>query len=162
MLVPAAAGVYVIVKLARGSSPTTATPANITGAPAARNLHRLSLIPVMAIYVCLYGLVLPAIQNVKSDRPLADEIRRTLPVDQLYSYVEEPMMHFFGTNFYLGDRIRQFEKSSPRKGYLMIADRDRNAFFARHWDYEFTEVNRTRHPATELKQVIYFYKFTRR
>lgn len=162
MLVPAAAGIYVIVKLARGSSPATATPANITGAPAARNLHRLSLIPVMAIYVCLYGLVLPAIQNVKSDRPLADEIRRTLPVDQLYSYVEEPMMHFFGTNFYLGDRIRQFEKSSPRKGYLMIADRDRNAFFARHWDYEFTEVNRIRHPATELKQVIYFYKFTRR
>ncbi|RRD02591.1 ArnT family glycosyltransferase [Prevotella sp. OH937_COT-195] len=162
MLVPIVAGIYVIVKLARSSSRGTASTVDTSKAKVGNNAHYLSLIPVTAIYVCLYGLLLPAIQNVKSDRPLAMEISKTLPVDHLYSFVEEPMMHFFGTNFYLGDRIKQFEKSSPCHGFLMIADGDRTAFFARHTEYKFVEVNRTEHPATELKQIIYFYKFTAR
>jgi len=174
MLFTIAAGVFTLAKLMRRetqpqrntlSSSHSERTLN-SSLDSDRNLFHIeteqghpTLIPLIALYFCLYGLIIPAIQNVKSDRPLAEKISRTLPTDRLYSFVAEPMLHFFCTNFYLGDRIKQFEKSRPDAGYLMIADGDRADFFARHKEYEFKEVSRTEHPATELKQIIYFYEF---
>ncbi|MDD7318950.1 MAG: glycosyltransferase family 39 protein [Prevotella sp.] len=160
ILMTLAAGIFTIYTLARRSTRLQQVTLSKRSEGNPLTAHSSSLIATLATYVCLYALLLPTIQNVKSDRPLAEHISRTLPTDRLYSFVAEPMMHFFGTNFYLGDRIKQFEKEQPEEGYLMIADGDRADFFTRHKDYVFEEVDNTGHPATELKQTIYFYEFT--
>ena len=51
-------------------------------------------------------------------------------------------MHFFEINFYLGDRIRNFRKSSPDKGYLLIGEKDAEEYLPEFQSegYEFDKV----------------------
>lgn len=126
-------------------------------------LLQMMFVSVLALYVALDGSVLPRVLTTKSDRPLALTIDRRYPHDKLYSYLHVDMLHFYCTNFYLGDRIGQFELSRPRSGVLMIAAQDRAEFFARHGArYRFTYDANTRSRMTEMKDTIYFYRFQRK
>ena len=48
--------------------------------------------------------------NTKADKHLAPVIEKKFDTSKLYSYMSVDMLHFFSLNFYLGDKIQQFDK----------------------------------------------------
>lgn len=127
-----------------------------------RVVGNISFLLVFSIYISLNGFYLPRLLNTTSSKPLAQRIEQTFPNERVYQFCGSSMMRFFGTDYYLNDRLNQFEVDRPAKGVLMIAARDTAAFFPRHNDYAFTVTVSTAKPATELKDRIYFYRFNKK
>ena len=99
----------------------------------------LSLSVVVTLFLALDSTFQPAVLNTKADKPLAPQIEQRFDMTKMYSYMSSPMLHFFSLNFYLGDRIQQFEKVKPEDGVLMIPE-----------------------DAVEEKHEVGFYKFCKR
>lgn len=146
-LLPAAAGVATIMTLLKKDD----------------NLRNrdvwLSLSVVVALFLALDSTFQPAVLNTKADKPLAPQIEQRFDMTKMYSYMSSPMLHFFSLNFYLGDRIQQFEKVKPEDGVLMIPENDVEEFkktvgrgycLQRVW-----QIRR----AVEEKHEVGFYKF---
>ena len=122
----------------------------------------LSLSVVVALFLALDSTFQPAVLNTKADKPLAPQIEQRFDMTKMYSYMSSPMLHFFSLNFYLGDRIQQFEKVKPKDGVLMIPEDDVEEFkktvgrgycLQRVW-----QIRR----AVEEKHEVGFYKFCKR
>lgn len=122
----------------------------------------LSLSVVVALFLALDSTLQPAVLNTKADKPLAPQIEQRFDMTKMYSYMSSPMLHFFSLNFYLGDRIQQFEKVKPEDGVLMIPEDDVEEFkktvgrgycLQRVW-----QIRR----AVEEKHEVGFYKFCKR
>lgn len=119
----------------------------------------LSLSVVVALLLALDSTFQPAVLNTKADKPLVPQIEQRFDMTKMYSYMSSPMLHFFSLNFYLGDRIQQFEKVKPEDGVLMIPEDDVEEFkktvgrgycLQRVW-----QIRR----AVEEKHEVGFYKF---
>lgn len=119
----------------------------------------LSLSVVVALFLALDSTFQPAVLNTKADKSLAPQIEQRFDMTKMYSYMSSPMLHFFSLNFYLGDRIQQFEKVKPEDGVLMIPEDDVEEFkktvgrgycLQRVW-----QIRRT----VEEKHEVGFYKF---
>ena len=146
-LLPAAVGVATIMTLLKKDD-------------ALRNrVVWLSLSVVVALLLALDSTFQPAVLNTKADKPLAPQIEQRFDMTKMYSYMSSPMLHFFSLNFYLGDRIQQFEKVKPEDGVLMIPENDVEEFkktvgrgycLQRVW-----QIRR----AVEEKHEVGFYKF---
>lgn len=146
-LLPAAVGVATIMTLLKKDD-------------ALRNrVVWLSLSVVVALFLALDSTFQPAVLNTKADKPLAPQIEQRFDMTKMYSYMSSPMLHFFSLNFYLGDRIQQFEKVKPEDGVLMIPEDDVEEFkktvgrgycLQRVW-----QIRR----AVEEKHEVGFYKF---
>lgn len=149
-LLPAAVGVATIMTLLKKDD-------------ALRNrVVWLSLSVVVALFLALDSTFQPAVLNTKADKPLAPQIEQRFDMTKMYSYMSSPMLHFFSLNFYLGDRIQQFEKVKPEDGVLMIPEDDVEDFkktvgrgycLQRVW-----QIRR----AVEEKHEVGFYKFCKR
>ena len=122
----------------------------------------LSLSVVVALFLALDSMFQPAVLNTKADKPLAPQIEQRFDMTKMYSYMSSPMLHFFSLNFYLGDRIQQFEKVKPEDGVLMIPENDVEEFkktvgrgycLQRVW-----QIRR----AVEEKHEVGFFKFCKR
>ena len=122
----------------------------------------LSLSVVVALFLALDSMFQPAVLNTKADKPLAPQIEQRFDMTKMYSYMSSPMLHFFSLNFYLGDRIQQFENVKPEDGVLMIPEDDVEEFkktvgrgycLQRVW-----QIRR----AVEEKHEVGFYKFCKR
>ena len=122
----------------------------------------LSLSVVVPLFLALDSTFQPAVLNTKADKPLAPQIEQRFDMTKMYSYMSSPMLHFFSLNFYLGDRIQQFEKVKPEDGVLMIPEDDVEEFkktvgrgycLQRVW-----QIRR----AVEEKHEVGFYKFCKR
>lgn len=122
----------------------------------------LSLSVVVALFLAFDSTFQPAVLNTKADKPLAPQIEQRFDMTKMYSYMSSPMLHFFSLNFYLGDRIQQFEKVKPEDGVLMIPEDDVEEFkktvgrgycLQRVW-----QIRR----AVEEKHEVGFYKFCKR
>ena len=122
----------------------------------------LSLSVVLTLFLALDSTFQPAVLNTKADKPLAPQIEQRFDMTKMYSYMSSPMLHFFSLNFYLGDRIQQFEKVKPEDGVLMIPEDDVEEFkktvgrgycLQRVW-----QIRR----AVEEKHEVGFYKFCKR
>ena len=122
----------------------------------------LSLSVVVALFLALDSMFQPAVLNTKADKPLAPQVEQRFDMTKMYSYMSSPMLHFFSLNFYLGDRIQQFEKVKPEDGVLMIPEDDVEEFkktvgrgycLQRVW-----QIRR----AVEEKHEVGFYKFCKR
>lgn len=122
----------------------------------------LSLSVVVALFLALDSTFQPAVLNTKADKLLAPQIEQRFDMTKMYSYMSSPMLHFFSLNFYLGDRIQQFEKVKPEDGVLMIPEDDVEEFkktvgrgycLQRVW-----QIRR----AVEEKHEVGFYKFCKR
>lgn len=122
----------------------------------------LSLSVVVALFLALDSTFQPVVLNTKADKPLAPQIEQRFEMTKMYSYMSSPMLHFFSLNFYLGDRIQQFEKVKPEDGVLMIPEDDVEEFkktvgrgycLQRVW-----QIRR----AVEEKHEVGFYKFCKR
>lgn len=149
-LLPAAVGVATIMTLLKKDD-------------ALRNrVVWLSLSVVVALFLALDSTFQPAVLNTKADKSLAPQIEQRFDMTKMYSYMSSPMLHFFSLNFYLGDRIQQFEKVKPEDGVLMIPEDDVEEFkktvgrgycLQRVW-----QIRR----AVEEKHEVGFYKFCKR
>ena len=122
----------------------------------------LSLSVVVTLFLALDSTFQPAVLNTKADKLLAPQIEQRFDMTKMYSYMSSPMLHFFSLNFYLGDRIQQFEKVKPEDGVLMIPEDDVEEFkktvgrgycLQRVW-----QIRR----AVEEKHEVGFYKFCKR
>lgn len=122
----------------------------------------LSLSVVVTLFLALDSTFQPAVLNTKADKPLAPQIEQRFDMTKMYSYMSSPMLHFFSLNFYLGDRIQQFEKVKPEDGVLMMPEDDMEEFkktvgrgycLQRVW-----QIRR----AVEEKHEVGFYKFCKR
>lgn len=129
-----------------------------------KNLKVLTFVAmssVIFIFLALDGVIQPAVLNVKADKHLAPVIEKRFDTSKLYSYISIQDMHFFSLNFYLGDKIQQFDKANPQDGVLMISDEDMPAFVQKEGKgYNFKkvwEVART----VEIHSPVGFYQFTR-
>ena len=146
-LLPAAVGVATIMTLLKKDD-------------ALRNrVVWLSLSVVVALLLALDSTFQPAVLNTKADKPLAPQIEQRFDMTKMYSYMSSPMLHFFSLNFYLGDRIQQFEKVKPEDGVLMIPEDDVEEFKKTvGCGYSLQRVWQIRR-AVEEKHEVGFYKF---
>ncbi len=124
------------------------------------------LYPVMGIiftiYISLDGVILPEILNAKSDKPIAEAIQEKVPEGNIYGYISSDMMRFFTINFYLGNRVLQFEIEKPKNGYLLIGAHDYEPFAQRHSDYQFEEVYRSEKKSCDTKAPVFMYRFEKK
>lgn len=149
-LLPAAVGVATIMTLLKKDD-------------ALRNrVVWLSLSVVVALFLALDSTFQPTVLNTKADKPLAPQIEQRFDMTKMYSYMSSPMLHFFSLNFYLGDRIQQFEKVKPEDGVLIIPEDDVEEFKKTVGrGYSLQRVWQIRR-AVEEKHEVGFYKFCKR
>lgn len=114
---------------------------------------------IFSLFLVSDAFYIPRSMNTRSDLPLAKYMEQKFKGEDIYSHIPSVMLHYFGTNFYLGDKIKQYEVSRPQHGVLMIADKDREEFFNKYKDIEFKPVSKTLRRMTERKDIIYFYRF---
>lgn len=116
---------------------------------------------VVCIFLALDGVVQPAVLNVKADKHLAPVIEKRFNTNRLYSYMAIKDLHFFSLNFYLGNKIQQFDKAEPESGVLMIPEADMAAFAQKEGrDYDFKKVWQVAR-TVESRHPVGFYQFTR-
>ncbi len=116
-------------------------------------------VPVFSLFYALEGVYLRTLLTQQSDKDLAQYISIKFKNEPIYSYLQTSMLHFFCTNFYLNDNIKQFEKELPTHGILMIAQKEATAFKQKHNQYVFTLKSVTTRKRTENKDFIQFYSF---
>ena len=124
-------------------------------------MMRYTLVMIIAIFITLDSTLQPAVLNTKADKHLAPVIEKKFDTSKLYSYMSVEMMHFFSLNFYLGDKIQQFDKVLPQDGVLMIPESDVPDFkekFGR--DYTFQKVWEVK-KLVEWHHPVGFYRFVK-
>ena len=118
-----------------------------------------TLFTVAALFMMLDSCLQPPVLNTKADKHLAPVIEKKFDTNKLYSYMSVDMLHFFSLNFYLGDKIQQFDKVMPSDGVLMIPEEDMPGFqkklgkgyvFQKVWEVEKT---------VEWHKPVGFYRF---
>ena len=116
---------------------------------------------IVMIFLSLDAAYQPAILNTKADKHWAPVIEKKFDTNKLYSYVSIKDLHFFSLNFYLGDKIQQFDKTLPQDGVVMVSKDDLQDFmekFGKGYTYQKVwELPRT----VEIRCPVGFYRFVR-
>ena len=124
-------------------------------------IMRYTLVMIIAIFITLDSTLQPAVLNTKADKHLAPVIEKKFDTSKLYSYMSVDMLHFFSLNFYLGDKIQQFDKVLPQDGVLMIPEEDMPDFKEKFGkDYTFQKVWEVRR-LVESRHPVGFYRFVK-
>ena len=124
-------------------------------------IMRYTLVMIIAIFITLDSTLQPAVLNTKADKHLAPVIEKKFDTGKLYSYMSIEMMHFFSLNFYLGDKIQQFDKVLPQDGVLMIPEGDMPDFKEKFGkDYTLQKVWEVR-KLVECHHPVGFYRFVK-
>ena len=127
----------------------------------ASQMMKYTLVMIIAIFITLDSTLLPAVLNTKADKHLAPIIEKKFDTSKLYSYMSVEMMHFFSLNFYLGDKIQQFDKVLPQDGVLMIPENDVPDFKEKFGkDYTFQKVWEVKR-LVEWHHPVGFYRFVK-
>ena len=122
---------------------------------------KYTLVMIIAIFITLDSTLQPAVLNTKADKHLAPVIEKKFDTSKLYSYMSIEMMHFFSLNFYLGDKIQQFDKVLPQDGVLMIPEGDMPDFKEKFGkDYTLQKVWEVR-KLVECHHPVGFYRFVK-
>ena len=124
-------------------------------------MMKYTLVMIIAIFITLDSTLQPAVLNTKADKHLAPVIEKKFDTSKLYSYMSVDMLHFFSLNFYLGDKIQQFDKVLPQDGVLMITEEDMPDFKEKFGkDYTFQKVWEVRR-LVEWHHPVGFYQFVK-
>ena len=124
-------------------------------------MMRYTLVMIIAIFITLDSTLQPAVLNTKADKHLAPVIEKKFDTGKLYSYMSVEMMHFFSLNFYLGDKIQQFDKVLPQDGVLMIPEGDLPDFKEKFGkDYTLQKVWEVKR-LVECRHPVGFYRFVK-
>ena len=124
-------------------------------------MMKYTLVMIIAIFITLDSTLQPAVLNTKADKHLAPVIEKKFDTNKLYSYIAVDMLHFFSLNFYLGDKIQQFDKVLPQDGVLMIPEEHMPDFLEKYGkDYTFQKVWEVR-KTVEWHNKVGFYRFVK-
>ena len=124
-------------------------------------MMKYTLVMIIAIFITLDSTLQPAVLNTKADKHLAPIIEKKFDTSKLYSYMSVDMLHFFSLNFYLGDKIQQFDKVLPQDGVLMIPEEDMPDFKEKFGkDYTFQKVWEVKR-LVESRHPVGFYRFVK-
>ncbi len=134
-------------------------PRRVVTEQARNSLLYTILLNIVAIFMLLDGYLQPIVMNVNSNRPIATLIEQRYSNVPVYQYIYTDMLHFFGADFYTGDRLRQYEKDKPTMGVLMVGKKDMQKFLEKHKDFSYTLDYQTDRPMTEVKDTICFLRF---
>ena len=124
-------------------------------------MMKYTLVMIIAIFITLDSTLQPAVLNTKADKHLAPVIEKKFDTSKLYSYMSVDMLHFFSLNFYLGDKIQQFDKVLPQDGVLMIPEGDMPDFKEKFGkDYTLQKVWEVKR-LVECRHPVGFYRFVK-
>lgn len=143
-------------------------------------LRRHSLIgshPVLAsaamtllVFLAFDGYYKPTVVGCQSLHPVATQVEQAAKGEPVFALttvnkheVGDDVLRLYGIDFYLCDRMRQFDVDRPQKGVVVVPAQCkplRNEPFAKQ--YSFREIMRTEHRASCFKDTIYVYKFAKR
>ncbi len=147
----------IIVATAIGTHAVTAVIKKETS----RSIAIKTFATVALLFISLDCAYQPAVLNTKTDKQLAPVIEKKFDMSKLYSYMSVEMLHFFSLNFYLGDRIQQFDKVKPQDGVLMIPEEDISEFKEKYGkDYTLQKVWEVK-KAVEWHKPVGFYRFVK-
>ena len=125
----------------------------------ANNIVSGTLAIISSLFLLLDSCLQPAVLNTKADKHLAPVIEKKFDMNKLYSYMSVDMLHFFSLNFYLGDKIQQFNKVMPQDGVLMIPEEDMPSFKEKYGkEYTFQKVWEVK-KTVEWHKPVGFYRF---
>ena len=125
------------------------------------NIVSYTLATIVGLFLMLDSSLQPPVLNTKTDKHLAPVIEKKFDTSKLYSYMSVDMLHFFSLNFYLGDKIQQFDKVLPQDGVLMIPEEDMPDFLEKFGkDYTFQKVWEVR-KTVEWHNKVGFYRFVK-
>ena len=120
-----------------------------------------TLITIISLFLILDSTLQPTVLNTKADKRWAPVIEKKFDTSKLYSYMSIDMLHFFSLNFYLGDKIQQFDKTLPQDGIVMVSNDDIQIFtekYGRNYTFEKVwEIPRT----AETHCPVGFYRFVK-
>lgn len=120
-----------------------------------------TLITIISLFLILDSTLQPTVLNTKADKRWAPVIEKKFDTSKLYSYMSIDMLHFFSLNFYLGDKIQQFDKTLPQDGIVMVSNDDIQIFtekYGRNYTFEKVwEIPRI----TETRCPVGFYRFVK-
>lgn len=153
-----------------------------------------SMLMTILIFMGIDGYYKPAVMTAKSYKPFAERIAAIAKSEPLYAFTGysqrgDDALRFYGVDFYLNDRIRQFDRDLPTRGLVMVPASQLpllKADFAAAPDsattasptsvqspaalektapatraYTFTERYRSANRETEFKDTIYVFRFVR-
>ena len=125
------------------------------------NIVSYTLATIVGLFLMLDSSLQPPVLNTKADKHLAPVIEKKFDTSKLYSYMSVDMLHFFSLNFYLGDKIQQFDKVLPQDGVLMIPEESMPDFLEKYGkDYTFQKVWEVR-KTVEWHNKVGFYRFVK-
>lgn len=126
----------------------------------------------VALLTSVSCAALPPILSSKSDYPVAMEIRKDYPTEILYSFVDDTALRLYEINFYLGDRLRIFDKeyereNLPSEGFLLSNQEDEEALLSRfESEISFEKIKTYSKPAPMLTRpkrlTTCLYKFSKK
>lgn len=120
-----------------------------------------TLASIVLIFLSLDAAYQPVILNTKADKQWAPVIEKKFDTHKLYSYMGIRDLHFFSLNFYLGDKIQQFDKVMPDDGVLMIPEEDMEGFKEKYGKgYTFEKVWEVK-KLVEWHHPVGFYRFVK-
>ena len=113
------------------------------------DMHNIYAVLFMTfgLWVAVDAVYRPAVLNSRSVRTTSILINHAVPASAgpLYEFIERSVnergdyVHFFEVNFYLRNRIKNFDRQHPDKGFLLITKTDalRNLPAFEHQGYQF-------------------------
>lgn len=112
----------------------------------------------------------PTLLNERSDKLIVDKINHRFPEGDIHSYIYMPdfniasKMHYFTLNFYLNDRVKQYEQQLPARGYVIMGDFDYKEHFFPTFaqTYDIREVENLHHKSCDTKQELSIYYFSKK
>ncbi len=126
-----------------------------------------STVMTLLVFVGFDGFYKPVVMNCKSLKPLAMQVQhiaKDMPVYALTDInkyeVGDDELRFYGIDFYLGDRLRQFDVDKPKNGIVVVPASKKQLLdepFCKN--YRFDEMMRTQHRASCFKDTVYVYRF---
>lgn len=115
---------------------------------------------ILCLFVALDGVYQPAVLATKSDKRLAGLVNTYVHDGVMYSYTS-PLIRFYGVNYYMHDRMRNFRPGLPGTGYVMLSERDKEGFLKEYSDkYRLEELFLTPYRSCDLRARVLIYKFS--
>ena len=129
---------------------------------AVRNLLSHCLCNVEVIkYVFHFGVRYNRIRSFNLTCRQTVRLNELEPQGLVYSYAD--WVKFYGINYYLGDRVRIFDKLNPAQGYVLVTDELQEQFLQDTEDtYQVEEVYRTPLRSCDLRRKVIVYKFSKK
>lgn len=117
-----------------------------------------------ALYMSLDSFYQPTILNMKSDKPVAEQLKKLVPEGKIYSYVSVGMLRFFTINFYNDDRVALIDVEKPQEGYMVVGEQDFELFKSSELgqSYAFEEVLNTNKKGCDIREILHVYRFSKK